>query len=99
MDRDNQNRAGLQGEHRLTEVELHYLREAMDAEVLHLKKCLHYAQEVQDENARSLFTEHADIHHRRVDMMLALLDSTGDITKHAKLLLQSAGTEGGERYV
>lgn len=81
----------LSGEHRLTEPELMYIRHALDAESLALKKSLHYAREVGDENARKLLRENADIHHRRVDMMLALLDAPGDITKHAKLLLQNEG--------
>lgn len=83
---------------RLTEVELLCLRHALDSEVLGLKKCLHYANEVGDENARSLFREHADIHHRRIDMMLALLDAPGNITKQAKLLLQTGHGIGGHAH-
>lgn len=87
----------LRMEHRLTEQELLCVRHALDAEVLGLKKCLHYGQEVQDKQAQELFRELADRHHRRVDMMLALLDAPGDtdITKHAKLLLQTASAQGG----
>lgn len=98
MDQTRGQQTGLSGEHRLTEQELLYLHHALDGEMLGLKKCLHYAQEVGDENARQLLKEHADIHHRRVDMMLALLDSPGDITKQAKLLLQSGREEGGYRH-
>lgn len=87
--------SSLSGEHRLTEMELGCLKHALDAEVLGLKKCLHYAEDVRDESARQLLREHADIHHRRIDMMLALLDAPGDITKQAKLLLQTAHSQGG----
>ncbi len=96
MEHNRRELASLDGEHRLTEQELLCVRHALDAEVLALKKSLHYAQEVADEQARQLFREHADIHHRRVDMMLALLDAPGDITKQAKLLLQNSG--GGYRH-
>lgn len=95
MEHNARELANLGQEHRLTEAELMYVRHAMDAEVLGLKKCLHYAQEVGDGDARHLLEEHADIHHRRIDMMLALLDSPGDITKHAKMLLQNARPTGG----
>jgi hypothetical protein len=95
MEHSNRELASLEGEHRLTEMELGCVKHALDAEVLGLKKCLHYAQEVGDENARELFREHADIHHRRIDMMLALLDAPGDITKQAKLLLQTGTMQGG----
>lgn len=91
MEHNPRELASLDGEHRLTEQEMVYLHHALDAEVLGLKKCLHYAQEVGDEDARQLLREHSDIHHRRIDMMLALLDAPGDITKQAKLLLQNAG--------
>lgn len=77
------------GEGRLTEQELAFINRALDGELLALKKSNHYAQELADENARQLMREHADIHQRRVEMLLALLDAPGDITKHAKLLLQS----------
>lgn len=98
MEHSPRELASLGGEHRLTETELLYLQHGLDAEVLALKKCLHYAQEVGDENARQLFKEHADIHHRRIDMMLALLDAPGDmdITHQAKHLLQVTG--GGRRH-
>jgi len=78
-------------ENRLTEQELTFVRHALDAEFLALKKAHHYAAEMEDPDARRLMHEHADIHHRRIDMLLALLDAPGDITKHAKLLLQSGG--------
>jgi hypothetical protein len=90
--------ANLDMEHRLTEMELAYVKHALDGEVLGLKKCLHYAQEVGDDQARHLFREHADIHHRRIDMMLALLDAPGDITKQAKMLLQYARPYGGDHH-
>lgn len=90
--------ASLGGENRLTEEELSCLRHALDSEVLGLKKCLHYANEVGDENARKLFREHANTHHRRVDMMLALMDAPGDITKQAKLLLQTERMQGGNLH-
>lgn len=77
------------GEGRLTEQELAFINRALDGELLALKKNKHYAQELAEENARQLMREHADIHQRRVEMLLALLDAPGDITKHAKLLLQS----------
>jgi hypothetical protein len=98
MEHNPREMASLSGEHRLTEQELLCIQHALDAEVLGLKKCLHYAQEAGDENARQLFREHADIHHRRIDMMLALLDAPGDadITKQAKLLLQ--GARGGHQH-
>ena len=95
MEYDPNAHGSLAGEHRLTEQELSFVRHGLDAEMLALKKAHHYAREMQDENARQLLQEHADIHHRRIDMMLALLDSPGDITKHAKLLLQNEG--GGYR--
>lgn len=82
-------------EHRLTEQELLCIQHLLDAETLALKKSLLYADEAQDEGARALFTEMADIHHRRVDMMLALLDAKDDITQHAKQLLQSEGGDYG----
>lgn len=95
MEHSNRELSNLQMEHRLTETELLMVQHALDAEVLGLKKCLHYSQEVGDENARHLLREHADIHHRRIDMMLALLDAPGDITKQAKLLLQTERMQGG----
>lgn len=99
MEHNPRELTNLGGEHRLTEQELLCVHHALDAEVLGLKKCLHYAQEVGDEDARNLFREHADIHHRRIDMMLALLDAPGDITKQAKMLLQNAGPDrGGYRH-
>lgn len=95
MEHTRREMASLEGEHRLTEMELACMQHALDAEILGLKKCLHYAQEVSDENARNLLREHADIHHRRIDMMLALMDAPGDITKQAKLMLQTARSQGG----
>jgi hypothetical protein len=97
MEHSARETASLGMEHRLTNMELTSLQHALNAEVLGLKKCLHYAGEVEDEQARHLFEEHADIHHRRIDMMLALLDhpGDGDITKQAKLLLQTAREQGG----
>lgn len=95
MEHSRRELASLDGENRLTEAELLGVKHALDAEVLGLKKCLHYSNEVTDENARHLLREHADIHHRRIDMMLALLDAPGDITKQAKLLLQTEGMQGG----
>lgn len=95
MEHSKRELASLGGEHRLTEAELVCMRHALDAEVLGLKKCLHYAQEVANEQAKHLFREHADRHHRRIDMMLALLDAPGDITKQAKLLLQTTQMQGG----
>jgi hypothetical protein len=95
MEHSSREMASLQGEHRLTEQELACVRHALDAEVLGLKKCLHYSQEMGDEQARHLLEEHADIHHRRIDMMLSLLDAPGDITKHAKMLLQNGRPQGG----
>jgi len=83
------------GEQRLTEQELLCIQQLLDAETLALKKTLQYADEAEDEDARDLFHELADIHHRRVDMMLALLDAKGDITQHAKQLLQSEGGDYG----
>lgn len=98
MEHSKREMASLGGEHRLTEHELLCVKHALDAEVLSLKKCLHYSNEVNDEQARHLFREHADIHHRRIDMMLALLDAPGDITKQAKLLLQTEGMQGGHHH-
>lgn len=98
MEHSAREMANLGGEHRLAEAELLYVRHAMDLELMGLKKCLHYVEEVTDGQARALLLEHADIHHRRVDMLLALLDSPGDITKQAKLLLQTASLQGGERH-
>lgn len=98
MEHSSRELASLGGEHRLTEMELLSVKHALDSEVLGLKKCLHYAQEVGDDQARHLFEEHADIHHRRIDMMLALLDAPGDITKHAKLLLQAGRPQGGQQH-
>jgi len=91
MEHNPRELASLEGEHRLTEQELLYVRHALDAEVLALKKSLHYAQEMADDQARELLREQADIHHRRIDMMIALLDAPGDITKQAKMLLQNRG--------
>jgi hypothetical protein len=98
MEHSSREMASLGGEHRLTDMELAFVHHALDAEVLGLKKCLHYAQEEGDEQAQHLFREHADIHHRRIDMMLALLDAPGDITKHAKMLLQNARPMGGHAH-
>jgi hypothetical protein len=85
---------------RLTEDELTCMNHLLGAEMIGLKKCLHYAKEVQDHEARDLFRELADIHHRRIDLMLALLDAPpgADITTQAKLLLQTAPSEGGVEY-
>jgi len=98
MEHSSREMASLGGEHRLTEMELQMVSHALDAEVLGLKKCLHYAQEIQDDQARHLLREQADIHHRRVDMMLALLDAPGDITKQAKLLLQTERLQGRNHH-
>jgi hypothetical protein len=95
MDHDNRQLQSRDADNRLTEMELLLVTHALDAEVLGLKKCLHYSQEVGDENARHLLREHADIHHRRIDMMCALLDAPGDITTQAKLLLQTERMQGG----
>ena len=89
MDHDALTGSGQAGERRLTEQELTFIGRALDGELLILKKNYEYAEEMTDENARQLMREHADIHHRRVNLLLALLDAPGDITKHAKLLLQS----------
>lgn len=98
METNARDTTGRGAENRITEMELSHVRHALDAEVLSLKKCLHYAQEVGDDNARQLFREHADIHHRRIDMMLALLDEPEDITRQAKLLLQSQRVQGGTHH-
>jgi len=98
LDHDNRELQRRQADNRLTEMELLHIQHGLDAEVLGLKKCLHYSQEVADENARHLMREHADIHHRRIDMMLALLDAPGDITKQAKLLLQTERMQGGVHH-
>ncbi len=90
--------AALGGENRLTEAELEWVRHALDAELLGVKKALHYAEEIENENARRLMQEQADIHHRRVDMLLELLAAPGDVTKQAKRLLQSAQEQGGEHH-
>ncbi len=95
MEHSRREIASLGGENRLTEAELLCVRHALEAEVLGLKKCLHYAGEVNDDQARDLLREHGDIHHRRIDMMLALLDAPGDVTKQAKLLLQTESLQGG----
>lgn len=81
-------------QHRLTESELAHIRHALDAEMMAVKKCVHYAGEIRDHDAQSLLAEHQDIHRRRIEMMLSLLDSKGDITTEAKLLLQSGGDWG-----
>lgn len=95
MEHSSRELAALDGEHRLTEMELLCVNHALQAEMLGLKKCLHYADECGDEQARHLFEEHADIHHRRIDMMLDLLGAEGDVTKAAKLLLQTGQMQGG----
>ncbi len=89
MEHDALAGSGPAGERRLTDQELMFVGRALDGELLALKKNHHYADEMTDENARQLMREHADIHHRRINMLLALLEAPGDITKHAKLLLQS----------
>ena len=96
MDHDNRQLQTRDRVQRLTEMELLMVQHALDVEVLGLKKCLHYSQEVADDNARHLLREQADIHHRRVDMMLALLDAPGDMNTQAKLLLQTEGMQGGK---
>lgn len=98
MEHSQREIAALGGEHRLTEQELLSLRHALDSEILGVKKSLHYADEIKDEQARQLVRELGDIHHRRVDLMLNLLDAPADITKHAKDLLQLALPEGGSRH-
>lgn len=95
MEHSSREMASLGGEHRLTQMELLSVSHALQAEILGLKKCLHYAEECGDEQARHLMAEHADIHHRRIDMMLNLLGAEGDITKAAKLLLQTAEAQQG----
>jgi hypothetical protein len=95
MEHSSRELASLEGENRLTETELLCINHALQAEMLGLKKCLHYAQESGDEQAQHLLNEHADIHHRRIDMMLELLAAEGDITKAAKLLLQTGQAQGG----
>lgn len=94
MEHSEREMAALGGEHRLTEAELLKLRHALDSEMLGLKKAMHYEDEIADENAKHLLRELADIHHRRFDMLISLLDSPGDITKHAKLLLQTGEMQG-----
>nr|PZN73395.1 MAG: hypothetical protein DIU55_03465 [Bacillota bacterium] len=89
MDHDGPAGAGPGGGRRLTEQELYFISRALDGELLALQKNGHYAAEMTDENARRLMREHADIHHRRIRLLLALLDAPGDINTHAKLLLQT----------
>jgi len=98
MEHAAREKASLGGEHRLTEQELLYVRHALDSEFLGLRKCLHYIEETADGQAKELFHEHADIHHRRIDMMLSLLDAPGDVGKQAKLLLQTDGMQGGTHH-
>jgi len=94
MEHAAEERAGLKGEQQLTEMELAGVQHALQSEVLGLKKCLTYAAETGDDQVRRLLTEMADTHHRRIDMMLTLLEGEGDVTKRAKLLLQGQQEEG-----
>ncbi len=96
MEQDGRRAPGRDGGGRLTEQELYFVTRALDAELLALQKNDYYAEEMADENARRLMQEHADIHHRRVRLLLGLLDAPDDITTHAKLLLQSGeGVQAG----
>lgn len=95
MEHSAEELAGLQGEPRLTELELASVQQLLDGEILGLKKCQTYMEFSQDEQVRQLLAEQADIRHRRIDMMLALLEGEGDVTKRAKLLLQG---QQGEEY-
>ncbi|HEY8346112.1 MAG TPA: hypothetical protein VIL07_02405 [Symbiobacteriaceae bacterium] len=89
-----QQAAGGKSEGRLTEKEFSYLQHLLEGELLGLKKCLTYAEQSEDDEVRTLLREQADIHHRRIDMMIALLEGDGDITHRAKQLLQGQGEEG-----
>jgi len=94
MEHAAQEAVSRKGEPRLTEMELAHIQHALDSEVLGLKKCLTYAEDSSDDQVRSLLTEMADTHHRRIEMMLTLLEGEGDVTKRAKLLLQGQQEEG-----
>lgn len=73
---------------RLTIPELHKCQDMMDIEALMIKKCRHYAQETTDENARKLMEDHANVHERHYQMLLALVEADpSDATKSAKQVM------------
>jgi hypothetical protein len=95
MEHSARELASLEMEDRFTEMELLSLKHALDIEVLGLRKCKHYAAETEDGQAKELLERNSAIHHRRIDMMLLLLDAPGSVTKQAKNLLQTAEWQGG----
>lgn len=98
MEHSAQELAGRGRERRLTGAELWHLRHALDAEILGVKKAQQYIEDIEDDEARDLLREHVGIHHRRIDLMLALLDAPADVTKQAKLLLQTGLQEEGTHH-
>lgn len=77
----------LAGEHRLTEMEIAYLAHSLDSEALAIKKCMHYAAECKDQDARMLMLDQAGVHRRHYDQLLELLLSDGDPQKAAARIL------------
>ncbi|MCG0238138.1 MAG: hypothetical protein L6E13_02395 [Firmicutes bacterium] len=78
-------------EGRLTEMELQMLTHALDAEATLVRKCLHYAGEMQDEEARRLLQGQAAVHRRHFDQLLALL-TAGEETYITTVAKQIIGT-------
>lgn len=77
----------LSKEHRVTEMEMAFLCHALDAEALAIQKCMHYADECQDQDARMLMLDQAAVHRRHWDQLLEMLLSDGDPQKEAPRIL------------
>jgi len=70
-------------------MELQMLTHALDAEATLVRKCLHYAAETQDEEARRFLEGQAAVHRRHFDQLLALLTTSEEtyITTAAKQII------------
>lgn len=79
--------AHLNKEHRLTEMEAAYLTHALDAEALAIKKCMHYAEQCQEQDAKMLMLDQAAVHRRHYDQLMELLLTDGDPQKEVPRIL------------
>jgi hypothetical protein len=55
--------------------DLHYLTDAMSWELLAMKKCHHYAREVQDPEVLSLINHIGQMHQRHYETLLSQLQA------------------------
>lgn len=75
------------GSHGLTEMEIAGLSHALDAEALAVRKCMQYAGQCRDQDARMLLLDLAAVHKRHWDQLLELLHADGDPTQAAHRIL------------